>query len=448
MNRHRVTRTGVMWALFLPGAVGATGLSMAMYDPVSHLPTDWVAPAAFAGVFMLAWHQGAFRWRRAALIVAFCALGGVVLGPPLGYGVSESLRVVLIPTTIQLLLMACYRERSTNGEWFPESPARVLDLAALQALGACVIVLAGGVPYLWWADDAALSGTILWCVRMSGNLIFAAFVAFSALMPPNPTYSRHEYQRYLPLIVPLCAVCLVIPFLLPPYPLDWVILVPAVAIGIIMTTRTVGGAALAAAGVPAVFRDSPHWSIQQGHLIHPFSVMELLLISALLLRFVLVSFRERRARLVEETRAAAAQAAAQTELLRSVVQTMSDGVLLTDTTGRIVLANPAARTMLGRPTTGSTETGWASSFDLRAAGGTALTPEQIRELMSPPADSHARLTVTVPSTEGEEARFFALTSRASATVRTSSTSCSSPTSPRSSRGAASSNRSPRRSPTT
>ncbi len=411
MSRPRVTKAGVMWAVFPPAAVAATALSMSMYDRATHLPTDWIASSAYAGVFMLAWHQGAFRWRRAALIAAICVVGGVAVGLPLGFGALESLRILLIPIAIQLLIMGRYRARSTRGEWFPESPVRVLDLAALQSLAACLMVLAGGVPYLWWSADATLSDTILWCIRMSGNLIFAAFVAFSALMPPNPTHSRHEYQRYLPLIVPLCAFCLVIPFLLPPYPLDWVVLVPAVAIGVTMTPRTVGLAAVAAATVPGVFRDSPHWSIQQGHLVHPFSVMEMLLISTLLLSFILVTFRERRARLVEETRAAAAQAAAQTELLRSVVQTMSDGVLLTDATGRIVLANPAARTMLGRPSTRSTGAGWASSFDLRAASGTALTPEQIRELMSPPTDDHARMTVTVPSAEGDEARFFALTAR-------------------------------------
>lgn len=410
MNRPRVTRTRVLWAALVPGAIATTTLSMATYEREHQVPTNWVVTAAFAGVFMLAWERGEFRRRRAALILVVCLAGGVLAGLPQGFGALESTRILLITMLVQVAVMSRYRTRSTSGEWFPESPLRVLDLAALQAVGACAIVLAGGVPYLWWEAEGSLSDTILWCVRTAGNMIFAAFVSFSTLMPPDPTYSRHEYRRYLPLIVPACGLCLVLPFLLPPFPLDWVILVPAVAIGITMTPRTVGLAA-AAAAVPGIFRNYPHWRIEPGHLVHPFSIMETLLVSALLLSFVLVAFRERRARLVEETRAAADQAAAQTELLRSVVQTMSDGVLLTDAAGRIVHANPAARTMLGRPNAQSRQEDWTSSFDFRAVGGAALADDQIRELLAPPTDGHAKMTVSAPAPDGDESRYFTLTAR-------------------------------------
>ena len=411
MNRPRLASTHALWALLLPATIATIWISMASYDHAGQVPTNWIVTSAFTGVFLLAWVDGEFRWRRAALITAVCTVASSILGPPLGFGAAESVRILLLSSVVQVCMMLLYRIRATNAAWFPESPARVLDLAALQTLGACIVVAVGGVPYLWWGADGTLSATILWCVRTAGNMIFAAFVSFSWLMPPNPTYSRHEYQRYLPLIVPLCGFCLVVPFLLPPFPLDWVILVPAVAIGVTMTPRTVGLAAVAAAALPTIFRDSPHWRIEPGHLVHPFSVMEMLLVSALLLSYVLVAFRERRARLVEETRAAANQAAAQTELLRSVVQTMSDGVLLTDTAGRIVLANPAARTMLGRPSAHSPQDDWASSFDFRAAGGTALTEEQIRELLAPPTEGHARMTVTVPAAAGGDLRYFTLTAR-------------------------------------
>ena len=52
----------------------------------------------------------------------------------------------------------------------------------------------------------------------------------------------------------------------------------------------------------------------------------------------------------------------QTKILRSVLDSMGDGVLVTDDSGKMVLLNPAAEQMVGRAAAGTHQSEWVERY--------------------------------------------------------------------------------------
>ncbi|MEP7160402.1 MAG: ATP-binding protein [Dermatophilaceae bacterium] len=396
----------------IPSAAITMTIGLAAYDQQLQQPHLWAGATAFGGVCTFAWAQGLFRPRRAIAIVAALVSIMVLVGMPFGFAPVDLARIAFVDAVVVLAILYGYRRASSTRDWFPDGCFHVGRLTCLVAVGTAVIVLAGGIPYVWWSDGASLSQSVLWFVRMAAHLMFGLLAMISLWFPPRPAYSRIEYRRYLPLIIPFGVACLLIPFLTPSYPLDWMVLIPAVWIGVTLTPRTVAWGVIAMSLIPTVFRDSPHWRAEPDQLLPASSVLELLLTTAIILSFVLVAFREQRARLTAKAAEAAANSVAQSELLNSVIQTMRDGVLLADSSGRVQLTNAAARAMLGRPTSRSSAVGWAGSYAFRTQGGSSLSDAQLNELLNPPADGFARLTVAVPGADGDRSRYVTLAARA------------------------------------
>src|SRR6202050_2931505 len=75
-----------------------------------------------------------------------------------------------------------------------------------------------------------------------------------------------------------------------------------------------------------------------------------------------VSQRKKAAEVVAEQQEALARSEAayreQTKILRSVLDSMGDGVLVTDDSGKMVLLNPAAEQMVGRAAAGTHQSEW------------------------------------------------------------------------------------------
>ncbi len=410
-TKQSVLDRAFQYALVPSAAISMT-VGLAAYDLQLQQPHHWPGATVFGGVCTFAWVQGHFRPRRALAIVAALVSIMVLVGMRFGFAPADLARIAVVDAVVVLAILYGYRRGCSTGDWFPDGCFHVGRLMGLVIVGTAVMMLAGGIPYVWWSDGASLSQNVLWFVRMVTHLSFGLLVMFSLWFPPRPTYCRIEYRRFLPVIIPFCVACLVTPFLTPSYPLDWMVLIPAVWVGVTLTPRTVAWGVIPMSLIPTVFRDSPHWRVAPDQLLPASSVLELLLTTATVLSFVLVAFRERCARLTAQAGEAAATSVAQTELLNSVIQTMRDGVLLADSVGRIQLTNAAARAMLGQPTSRSSAAGWAGSYSFRTQGGSSLSDAQLSELLNPPADGFARLTVEVPGADGDRSRYVTLAARA------------------------------------
>jgi len=85
-----------------------------------------------------------------------------------------------------------------------------------------------------------------------------------------------------------------------------------------------------------------------------------------------VSQRKKAAEIVAEQQKALARSEAayrqQTKILRSVLDSMGDGVLVTDDSGDMVLLNPAAEVMVGRGAAGTHQSEWVERFGIFVPG--------------------------------------------------------------------------------
>jgi signal transduction histidine kinase/response regulator RpfG family c-di-GMP phosphodiesterase len=91
-----------------------------------------------------------------------------------------------------------------------------------------------------------------------------------------------------------------------------------------------------------------------------------------------VSQRKKAAEIVAEQQEALARSEAayreQTKILRSVLDSMGDGVLVTDDSGKMVLLNPAAEQMVGRAAAGTHQSEWVERYGIYVPGTDTLYP--------------------------------------------------------------------------
>jgi signal transduction histidine kinase/response regulator RpfG family c-di-GMP phosphodiesterase len=91
-----------------------------------------------------------------------------------------------------------------------------------------------------------------------------------------------------------------------------------------------------------------------------------------------VSQRKRAAEIVAEQQQALARSEAayrqQTKILRSVLDSMGDGVLVADDSGKIMLLNPAAENMVGQAAAGKQESEWVERYGIYVPGTDTLYP--------------------------------------------------------------------------
>lgn len=394
-------------------AVPTSLYGFAVYEHDQAFSTAWSGPVAFIGLATLAWHQQRFRLPRAFAVGAGIVALFVALGMPFGFTAGELVRMGVVNAAVLLAGLAFYRHLLGRDGWFPTTPRDVLALSVAMSLVACGVVWLGGVPG-WWADGFAARYQLWWILRINTNLLFGATVLFTVCYPPRPSYGQLMYPRYLPLIGTLCVACMVLPFIADTFPLDWLVFVPAVWIGLTLPLRFIGIAAGSMALVPTLFGRSELARVtEHDGWLPPSLVMDVVLAGSLCLCLIIAAYREHMARVSAEASEAAEHDAAQAALLNSVIRTMTDGVLLTSPDGRIVLSNPATRAMLGTPPPGRPRAGdWATSYDLRAQDGSPLDDELRQRLLRPPADDFARVTVAVPTGGTGAYRYYSIAARA------------------------------------
>ena len=235
------------------------------------------------------------------------------------------------------------------------------------------------------------------------------FVTFGLWFSPNPTYAQIQYRPFLPLVVVLGTACLATPYLLPDYPISWLVFVPAFWIGVTLTPALAAFGVVLVAALPAFFTHDQFAPFPENLWVPPQLTMELLLTGAAILTMMLTVYRENAARLTYQTQTRAQAEAAHNVLMESVLVSMSDGVLITGADGRLILSNPAARSMLGRL---DMSAGWANGYGFRDVDGNSVSSTDLAALLEPTPGEATRFVVSLPGTDGRADRFFCLTAQA------------------------------------
>jgi signal transduction histidine kinase len=177
-------------------------------------------------------------------------------------------------------------------------------------------------------------------------------------------------------LFPLGAACLWITYLDPELPLTWFLLVPAVVAGTVLTVRGAALYALYVALGGALATLHPINQFDYRGVLPGSVVIDLLLTASTFITLQLAIIRDQRAAAMAELEQARASAHDQAVLLRTVFETMSDGLVVLDDHG-VVLHNAAARQLVGRPIPAGEPMDWVDHFGLTDADGTDLTTEKL-----------------------------------------------------------------------
>jgi signal transduction histidine kinase len=399
----------VALALLYAGGVAA-GLTAGAESPLIEF---WILPVVAVGVLSLLWpgqEEGrgpAVGRRPFAAAIAWLLLSPAPVAAAMpGFSVSDGLRIGLVVTAVTLATLVAYR-RLGSGCWFPREIRDVLLLAFLLVLGGAASIALGGLPGTSLGGTGTFQLDVALLVRYDVNAISGTLAVLSLWHYPRPQHSTRRLAQFLPVLVPLSVGCLTLPYLYPHYPIAWLVFLPAMWTGLTLTPRSVGIAAIVIPIGPAIVARTEFSHLSRDDWLPAQLVMELLLAVSIVLAFVIIVLREATARVIVGNAAAAEAEAAQNALLHKVIESIEDGVLLVDAVGRIVMSNPAARTLLGP---GMGAPGASLSRPEADREMAELVAASLRELLAAPSDGPVRTELRM-TTGDRQHRVYALAAR-------------------------------------
>ena len=331
-------RIGFVLAFALAVAVGrATRL------PGTQLALVW--PAAGVGVLWLAasWRTPRARWVDTALVGAVAALVNLLTG-----GVPASSVLLGVANAVMALVPAAVYRRWGPGGWVLRRPSDLiaLGLAALAGAAASLpeAMLAGAVT---GRTSWPVAGLYLLRISVSVFVVAATGLRFADPRPSQPAAAGYAETA---LAVGVVAAGYVTVFGLGRgLPLAFLVLPLSAWVSLRRPTTIAAAHVLAAA--TAVVLLTMHGRgpfgtagpVAQAGLAQSFTAV------LAFLTLVLALHRDDRVTLELRLREAQGRSLAQADLLRGVIDTIGDGVVVIDATGNTVVRNPAAQRLLGLP---------------------------------------------------------------------------------------------------
>lgn len=312
-------------------------------------------------------------WGLATILVVIAVSAGVLSG----LGAAQSLRIALVNLAAALLTLAVYRFGATGDGWALNTPAALLRLTAAVLVGSAVVVLLGGYPGspVWPNDPVAL---VRWYIRIVAHDQIGLMVFLVLYYWPHRAVSRTASWPVVVAVFVGGLLTVYAPFERPDLPISWLCVVPALAAG--MTLRP-PAAALYALVVSlfsglGVFIEGEVFDYEG--LVPPAVLIDGMLGFSALLTILVAVFRDQRARMLLELERRRTAAHAQTRLLRAMVDSMSEGLVLADPGVSLHLSNPAAGRLLGRPVPADLPESWTQYFGVSTpTGDRALTDADV-----------------------------------------------------------------------
>lgn len=399
-------------AVLVFAATTAAAALASVHD--QHRGLSSVCPGIAVAVLCLAWPSRR-RWRRRdgvrVAAVALLLLGGyVALSACCGGDPWAALRSGGVFVPLGVAFLALYRRPGVGAEWFPISHRQVRAFLGWSAAYAVLVVLAGGLP------GSGITGTddvvhVAWWACLAYGRVLEALIVTFALLQPVRQFSQVQFRETIPVGILVGTGCLVLPALYPRYPLEWMLLIPTLWIGVTLPVRTAVAAAMTIpvglGGITVLVQSSEGYGPTVDN-----ALQSLLYVVCLGMVTAIAAERERLARVLDRVADAAHEEAGHSALVDAVIGSMSDGVLLTARSGAVVMANPASRAMLGT-LTGPAADGvpWVRAAGVARRDGTSLSEPEVQRLLAPDPQDTVRLTVRSVEADGGE-RFYTVSARA------------------------------------
>jgi signal transduction histidine kinase len=294
----------------------------------------------------------------------------------MGYPPTLSLWLALTGAAQPLVMAAAYRSQLRHRGWAPESPR---DLAALffAAIGSALVLgLIGGYPTLGAGEP---SKVLLWWVLRNSVFCFVGGVTFMVMFygRRSDVLPTSSWANRVGLLV-TSVLCVYGTYYDPSLPLSWLLIIPSVWGGLTLTVRGTAYLVLTVALIAASMTYLPQNQFGYTGLLPAASIVDLLVIASAAFAFLLALMREQRGELIQQLDRKGAESESQRQLLETVFDSMSDGVVVLDDS-QVTMYNNAARQLLGRPIPAAPPHSWVDAFDLRAPDGETLDDQGLRD---------------------------------------------------------------------
>ena len=262
-----------------------------------------------------------------------------------------------------------YRRGLRHDGWAPRTPASLVGLLVASVVAVAIVVLLMGHPAPhYWPPDARQQ--LWWALRVFTGLWIGPVTFLVIAYWRLPTIGRRVTIGEGGVIYALGLACIVLGYAHPELPITWLCLVPGLWAGLVFSPRAAAVYCLVVAGASGAAVG--FWEdifVYTGGFLPPALLIDLMVCFATFLTMLLALFRDQRLRMLAELRGRRTAARIQADLMRAMVDSMSDGLVLTDRLGRVRLQNPAAHALLGRPIPASAPESWSRYFGVRSVEG-------------------------------------------------------------------------------
>lgn len=379
----------------LTACLGTSYLGFKVTMGSAHLSGFWLIQA-FVFVAVAAYTQP--ERTRAERAWAFGGIAVTFLAGGLAAGVGPVLLLWLgFVNAVGALAAVAFYRRVPGRSWVPRDLGEYLWLWAAVGVGALVTQVLGGFP-----NSSPWSGTPLdtqiWSwIRQVTALTVGANCVLPVFFSAPEWLSIMPIRRW-PAFLALAVGCLAAPYAWPDLPVAWLPMLPVLASAAMMNRR---GALLSVLAVDLASLWAPYPEFPVTRLFDalppPGAAVDLYLAFLSQLAVLVVGFRERAAALVHQFEGHARAAAGHRELRDAALQSMSNGVLLTDAEGRVRMSNGAIAYLLGALPPERVTPEWAQAAGLQAAeGGRPLGAREFNRLLRPRPGGNTRSVVVVP----------------------------------------------------
>ncbi|GAB97579.1 signal transduction histidine kinase [Kineosphaera limosa] len=346
-------------AAWLIGARSSPGLKIPLYSfmlpaVVVALTVPWRGPGGRAAP---RWPGP--PWQTVVATVCFVTMvAGLLLA---GTPVATALYVAAAHLLAALVVLRLYRAVVDDARWAPRTPQMVMGLLGAAAAGAVVVALIGAGPS-WGLEQRVWWGVRVWSHTFIGLVSFLIIWHWDQTAVDRRISWLHHGILFVVGIVTVVVSCT-----RPELSISWIGLMPAlwagmtlrpVAAGIYALTVSLSAGAAGAAGI-----------VDAGRYPYSVVIFDGMLAFGACLAVLLSLFRHQRIRMLAELGRRRAAARAQADLLRAMLDSMSDGVMVADPDGAIGLHNPGARRLLGRPIPTRPPQSWSRYFRVRTSDG-------------------------------------------------------------------------------
>ncbi len=339
--------------------------------PPAETPTEiWVTLASTFIWTSLVWDGRSRPGRDVGLHVL--AQWVIFVGCALAFG-WDPLDALWMGTTNILggLLMLVLLARLHRGaDWAPTTAVANVMLLLSAALASTTVALLGGYPSLEIGQIDRL--TLWWIIRgtvyayVGGVTFLGFFYGDRRSASPAPLWAVAS-------LVPMGIACVWVIYSDPELPLTWFLLLPALVAGSILSPRGAATYSLFIALVSALATLHPINQFGYEGFLPGSVIIDLLITTSTFITIHLSILRLQRVTATGELERQRRSAEDQAQLLGTVFETMTDGLVVLEDGKRVVMHNDAARHLVGKRIPIGEEVDWVDYLGLRRLDGEPIT---------------------------------------------------------------------------